>query len=325
MRIFRPNKLLLLLLTGGALSLLPLSGCGNGGEDPDIVIAPIIQASVLQTSPTQADRVVFMDNITAVGDIVNADLVVRDSTGTLDLDDVDLVLRYDATFIQVTVVRPETLFGNCGTVNTACNLVSPICLADLPGGNAGGTRFCRINGSTLCLTDADCPSPNDFCGNFGRLPFSAAVVTGPKTCSNKSSQSCTQNSDCKFCTSNSATACADASDCSGVCTLDVCAGGSFDGLPCSTNANCVDTCSAGTCSGCPAVLVNGTTRIVNLTMRVIATGVSDVRFVVSSNPLDQASFLRKDTADLSGIQFWPSVDSIDPSVVLGSFTVTGTK
>jgi hypothetical protein len=60
-------------------------------------------------------------------------------------------------------------------------------------------------------------------------------------------------------------------------------------------------------------------------MRLIATGVSDVRFVVSSNPLDEASFLRKDAADFSGVQFWPSVDSIDPSAVQGSFTVTGTK
>jgi hypothetical protein len=87
----------------------------------------------------------------------------------------------------------------------------------------------------------------------------------------------------------------------------------------------VDPCSSGTCSGCPAVLVNGTVRFVNLTMRLIATGVSDVRYVVSANPLDEASFLRKDTANLSGIQFWPSVDSVDPSMVQGSFTVTGTK
>ncbi|MCI0655599.1 MAG: hypothetical protein L0170_00830, partial [Acidobacteria bacterium] len=178
LRILRPDKLLMLLLTGGALCLLPLSGCGNGGEDPDIVIAPIIQAEVSQTSPTQSDRVVFMDNVTFVGDIINADLVVRDSTGTLDLDDVDLVLRYDATFIQVTDVRPETLFGNCGTVNTSCNLVSPICLSDLSSANGGGARFCRINGSTLCLTNADCPSPNDACGNFGKLSISLAVVTG---------------------------------------------------------------------------------------------------------------------------------------------------
>src|SRR5262245_24963827 len=79
LRIFRPSKLLLLLLTGGALSVLPMSGCGNGGEDPDIVIAPIIQASFVQTTPTQTDRVVFMDNVVAAGDIINADLVVRDT------------------------------------------------------------------------------------------------------------------------------------------------------------------------------------------------------------------------------------------------------
>ncbi|MCI0657613.1 MAG: hypothetical protein L0170_11160 [Acidobacteria bacterium] len=73
------------------------------------------------------------------------------------------------------------------------------------------------------------------------------------------------------------------------------------------------------------MLVSGTTRIVNLTMRVIQTGVSDVRFVISSNPLAEASFLRKDTVELSGIQFWPSVESVDPSMVEGSLTVTGTK
>ena len=313
----------MLLLTGGALSVLPLCGCGS--EAPEIVIAPLIQASVLQTSPTQTDRVVFMDNVTAVGDIINADLVVRDTTGTLDLDDFDLVLRYDASFMQVTVVRPQTLFGECGTVNTACSLVSPICLSNLSGANAGGARFCRINGSTLCLTDADCPSPNDACGNFGKLSISAAVVTGPKTCSNKSTQSCSQNADCKFCSSNSALACIDAASCSGTCTSFVCVGGSFNGLPCSTAAECGDTCNAGLCSGCPAVLVNGTSRFVNITMRLIATGVSEVRFVVAANPLDEASFLRKDTVALSGIQFWPSVDSLDPSVVQGSFTVTGTK
>lgn len=325
MRILRPDKLLMLLLTGGALSVLPLSGCGNGGGDPDIVIAPIIQASVVQTSPTQTDRVVFMNNVTAVGNIINADLVVSDSTGTLDLDDFDLVLRYDASFMQVTVVRPETLFGTCGMVNTACNLVSPICLSNLSGANAGGARFCRINGSTLCLTDADCPAPDDACGNFGKLSISAAVVTGPKTCSNKSTQSCSQNADCKFCSSNSALACVDASSCSGTCTSFVCVGGSFDSLPCSTSAECGDTCDVGLCSGCPPVFVNGTARFVNLTMRLIATGVSDVRFVVSANPLDEASFLRKDAVALSGIQFWPSVDSLDPSMVQGSLTVTGTK
>ena len=325
MRIFRPSKPLLLLLTGGALSVLPLSGCGNGGEDVDIVIAPIIQASFVQTTPTQNDRVVFMDNVVAAGDIINADLVVRDTTGTLDLDDFDLVLRYDATFIQVTLVRPQTLFGLCGELNTACNLVSPICLNDISVGNSGGARFCRLNGSTLCLTNADCPSPNDACGNFGKLLMSAAVVTGPKTCSNQSTHSCSQNSDCGFCKSNPAIPCVDASDCTGTCAPPVCSGGSFNGLPCSTSAECLDTCNVGTCSGCPAVLVNGTSRLVNLTMRVIATGVSEVRFVVSANPLDQASFLRRDTANLSGIQFWPSVDSIDPSMVQGSFTVTGTK
>jgi hypothetical protein len=325
LRIIRPDKLLLLLATTGALSLLPLSGCGNGGNNNDIVIAPIIQASVAQTSPTQTDRVVFLNNVTAVGDIINADLAVTDTTGTLNMDDFDLVLRYDATFMQVTAVRPETLFGNCGTINAACNLVSPVCLNDLSAANAGGTKYCRLNGSTLCIQDTDCPTPNDACGNFGRLSISAAVVRGPRTCSNKSSQSCAQNADCKFCTSNPATSCLDASSCSGICASFVCAGGSFNGLPCSSSIECVDTCNAGTCSGCPAVLVNGTTRMVNITMRLISTGTSEVRFVVSSNQLAEASFLRKDGLELSGVQFWPSVDSVDPSMVQGSFTVTGTK
>jgi len=321
----RPIQLLRLLLTAGALALLPLSGCGNGGEDPDVHIVGLIQASFIQTPPTQSDRVVFMNNVTAVGDIINADLVVSDSTGTLDLDDLDLVLRYDATFMQVTSVRPETLFGNCGSINTACNLASPVCLNDMSSANAGGTHYCRINGSTLCLKDDDCPAPNDSCGNFGKLTISLAVITGPKTCSNKTTQSCLQSSDCKFCSANSSIACVDASDCTAACVNFLCSGGSFAGQPCSTTANCVDTCGSGVCSGCPAVLVSGTTRIVNITMRLISTGVSDVRYVVSSNPLDEASFLRKDTVDLSGIQFWPSVDSTDPSLVQGSFTVTGTK
>jgi hypothetical protein len=178
-----------------------------------------------------------------------------------------------------------------------------------------------------CQTDADCPSPNDACGSFGELDLSFAVVTGPRTCSNKTSQSCLQRSDCQFCSSNKALSCQDDAACQGTCVSSVCAGGSFNGLPCSTNVECRDTCSFGTCSGCPPVQVGGTTtRIVNITLRVISIGSSDLRFVVSPNPSANACALRNDTIELSSVgDFCPRFDLSDPVNPVGTFRVTGTK
>jgi hypothetical protein len=315
----------LLVLVAVPILVVALEGCGGGSNNNDIIVAPMIRAKVMKDSPTQIDRVVFLDNVTTAGNIINADVMLQDTSGSLSVDDIDVVLRYDATFLQVTIIRPETLFGTCGTVNLACNLLSPVCLNNQSSANGGGQKFCRSNGSTFCLHDTDCTSPGDFCGDFGALQTSFAVITGPKTCSNKTTQSCLQSSDCQFCTHNSAQACSNAGNCSGPCLSFVCSGGSFNGRACSTSTDCVDTCGSGVCSGCPSAQVNGKVRIVNLTFQVISTGVSDVRFVVSSSSTSTASFLREATSDLSGVQFWPNVDAANPSLIQGAFTVTGTK
>lgn len=325
MRVSPRHRSLLPLLFVGAL--LPLSGCGTG-DDNEIFVVPPIVASIQPdppTPPTQTDRVVFFDNVTATGDVVNADLVVQDSTGTLDLDDIDLVLRYDATFLQVTQLRPETLFGNCGAVNPACLLVSPVCLNNQSIANGGGQRYCRSDGSTPCLLDTDCPATGDVCGDFGKLEASYAVITGPGTCSNNSGLSCTQSSQCVLCTANPTLPCTSAGDCSSTCASNICTGGSFGGQPCSSNADCVDTCASGTCSGCPSTVVNGKRRIVNVTFRVISEGTGRIHFVVSSNPLDPASFLRKAAVVEPGVQFWPSEDFGAPGIGPDAFVVMGTK
>jgi hypothetical protein len=308
------------------VAVLPtvLTACGGGDGSNDIVV-PLFKASFVQTPPTQTDRVVFMDNVTATGDILNMDVMVQDTSGTLDLDDIDLVLRYDASFLQVTSIRRETLLGDCGTVNPACQLVSPICIDNHSAANAGGERFCRIDGSTPCAKDSDCPAIGDACGSFGGLETSFAVITGPKTCSNNSAISCSSSLDCRFCTLNTSLPCTSAAECASTCSAGTCLSGSFAGQSCSRTEDCIDTCGSGLCSGCPSVVVNGAKRIVNLTFRVIQAGSSDLRFVISSNPLDTASFLRKGTVDVSGVQFWPNIDAGNPSLVQGSFIVIGTK
>lgn len=309
-----------------SITLLPavLTACGGGDGSNDIVV-PLFKASFVQTPPTQSDRVVFMDNVTATGDVLNMDVMVQDTSGTLDLDDIDLVLRYDASFLQVTSIRRETLFGDCGSINPACLLVSPVCIDNHSAANAGGEKFCRIDGSTPCARDTDCTAIGDACGSFGGLETSFVVLTGPKTCSNNSAVSCSTSLDCRFCTANTSLPCTSAADCASICSAGTCLSGSFAGQSCSRNEDCIDTCGSGLCSGCPSVIVSGAKRIVNLTFRVIQAGTSDLRFVISSNPVDTASFLRKGTVDVSGVQFWPNVDAGNPSLVQGSLIVIGTK
>ena len=313
------------LLVLGTVFPAVLLACGNGNGDHHIDL-PLIKVTFNQTPPTQTDRVVFFDNVTVTADILNMDLVLRDGSGTLDVDDIDLVIRYDASFIQISNIRPETLFGNCGSINPVCQLTSPVCVDNHSAANAGGAKFCRIDGSTPCGQDTDCPATGDACGSFGNLETSFVVITGPKTCSNNSAITCSTASQCRLCTSNSSLPCTTAAECSSTCSAGMtCTGGSFAGQSCTDNSDCVDTCNPGVCSGCPSVVVNGTSRIVNLTFRVIQAGTSELRFVISSNPQDSASFLRKDTAEISGVQFWPNVDANNPSLVQGSFIVMGTK
>ena len=328
----RSFRLLLGLATSAVLVLAAPAGCGNGRHRE--FVAPTIKATFSKSDPNPPPTggVVYFDNVRAVGDVLNMDVMVQDAAGTLDVDDIDLVLRYDAAFMQVTDIRPETILGDCGAVNPACLLTSPICLNNQAAANSGGERFCRSNGSTPCLQNTDCTAPEDACGDFGRLEASFAVITGPKTCSNSTSVPCASNSECQFCKSNSSLTCSTpTAECSGFCSgALVCSGGSFDGKPCTGNADCVDTCNFGVCSGCPSVTISAPKRIVNLTVRVITTGTSELRFVISSNPLETASFLRKEKVDLSGVLFWPNVEAENPGVTqppLGqtSFIVMGTK
>jgi hypothetical protein len=318
-------KVSLLTLALILVAASAFSACGNS-NDNETDIAPMIKASVVQSSPTQSDRVVFFDNVTTAGDTITLDVAVHDSTGTVDMDDADIVLRYDSTFMQLVDIRPETLLGKCGTVNPACGLTSPICVDNLPSANGGGERFCRSNGSTPCLKDADCTAANDACGDFGRFEASFAVITGPKTCSNNSARSCTTSADCHLCTSDTSIVCDDNADCTGACVASTCSGGAHNGDPCSAPIDCFDACNlTASCAGCPSKLVSGTETIVNLRFRVIDTGSSELRFVTSGSPLSVASFLRKDTVDVTGVQFWPAVDVNDPGLITGSILIEGTK
>ena len=325
MRIPHHLKISLLAFALMLLAAAAFSACGTGDNNgPDL--APMIKASVVQSSPTQSDRVVFFNNVTTAGDIINLDVAVHDTTGTLDVDDIDIALRYDSTFMQLVEIRPETLLGKCGTVNPACSLASPICLHNLASANGGGERFCRGNGSSPCLQDSDCTSAIDACGDFGRFQASFAVITGPKTCSNNPARSCTSSADCDLCTSDTSLVCDDNADCTGTCPASVCVGGARNGDPCVVPFDCFDECNlTSTCAGCPSKLVSGTETIVNLRFRVIDTGTSELRFVTSASFQAEASFLRKDTADLAGIQFWPAVDANDPGQITGTILIEGTK
>jgi len=276
-----------------------------------------------QDPPSQSDGVIFFDNVIANGDTLSMRVVVQDSTGLLDIDDVDLVLRYDASFIQVLSVGGQnTLFGTCNTVNPACGVNSPICLADRTSANAGGAGFfCRSDGSTPCTTDADCTAFEDACGNFGILRASFAVLTGPKVCSNNPARTCSSASDCKLCQNDPSRTCSTPANC-GSCSNN-------NTQACTQNSDCTPftcdfgaLCVTGTCPGCPSVVVSGTQVIATLSFRVMQDGAGSIRFVVSQVPGANASAARKDLADQS-VLFFPNVDVTDPSSRQGSILVAG--
>ncbi|HEU5180357.1 MAG TPA: hypothetical protein VFW45_06180 [Candidatus Polarisedimenticolia bacterium] len=314
MRIPLLSKVSLLALALILPAALAISACGNG-NDNSTDLAPMIKVQPIELVPPfplQSDKVVFFNKLSPAGDTFSLDVAVHDDTGTLDLDDIDIVLRYDTTFMQLVDIRSETLFGSCGAVNTACNRTSPVCVNNQASANGGGERFCRSNGSTPCLKDTDCTATGDSCGDFGRLQAAFAVITGPKTCSNDSTHSCTQGSDCHLCTSDVSIPCANNAQCTGTCVSSVCSGGGHAGDPCIANIDCFDTCNvSATCNGCPSKVVSGTQSIVNLRFRVIDTGRSELRLVTSGSSQAVASFLRKDTLDIGGVQFWPDVDASD--------------
>jgi hypothetical protein len=85
--------------------------------------------------------------------------------------------------------------------------------------------------------------------------------------------------------------------------------------------DCLNHCVAGTCLGCPSVLVSGTRTIANLTIRVMREGIGDFRLVVSSSGAP-GSAVRKDVQDLP-VVFFPSVDAESPFATNGAIVVTG--
>jgi len=316
-----PSRLLAAALAG---SLLLLAGCGGGENKP--ILVPTVKASLSQSPPPMSGSVVFFDIIAIVGDTIQMNAVVRDSEGTLDLDDADLVLRYDATFIQViSVTAQNALFGTCNTVNPACNLNSPICLDNHIQANGGGEKYCRSNGSTACATDDDCTATGDKCGSFGRLLASFAVLTGPKVCANNTDQACSEDYECpQFCSANIIRSCTTSGDCSGLCVDDTCT--NIPTRSCVADGDCLDDCIYGACTyqGCPSVVVgdNDTPTIASLTLRVMEEGTGSFRFVVST-PGTTGSALRKDLVDQQPVTFFPSVNGDDLSVS-GEILITGT-
>ena len=306
----------------GALAgcLLLLASCGGGENKP--ILAPTLQASFSQDPPPASGATVFFDNVTVVGDTIQMNVVVRDDTGALELDDVDLVLRYDASFLQVTSITGQnTLFGTCNTVNPACAVNSPICIDNLSQANAGGEKYCRTDGSTPCATDDDCPASGDVCGSFGRLQAAFAVLTGPKVCTNAPSVSCVASSECQLCSANSSVSCTGAADCSGRCGADNhCI--NLPGRSCVSDGDCFDDCVFGTCQGCPPVVVSGTRKVASLVLRVKKEGASPFRFLVSSSPGTTGSAARKDLVD-QPVLFFPSVDGDNLSVTTGGIVIAG--
>jgi hypothetical protein len=305
--------------------VLLLASCSGGEQRP--IIAPTVQASLAQSAPPVSDGVVLFNNIITVGDTIKLDVVVQDSTGTLDVDDVDLVLRYDASFIQVVSLSGQnTLLGSCGTVNPVCGAPSPICIDNRSQANGGGDAFCRIDGSTPCSTGADCPSSGNACGSFGLLLASFAALTGPHLCSNNLSMSCFQDSDCLLCSGGNiiTSSCTTDAECGGTCNLVIgkCAS-NFPLRSCTSDSDCADTCG-GTCRpACPSVIVSGTKKIATVTLRVMREGTGDFRFVVSpSLGTPGVSALRKDLVDWP-VLFFPNVDNNDPSIQNGAIAIVG--
>ena len=304
-------------------ALLLLAGCGGGETRP--ILAPTVKASISQSPPLALNSVVFFDNISVVGDTIQMNAVVRDSTGELEVDAANLVLRYDATFIQVvSVTAQNAIFGTCGTVNLVCGLTSPVCLNNLIQANGGGEKYCRSNGSTPCATDDDCTAPGDKCGSFGRLLASFTVVTGLKVCANDPGLTCSTDEDCpQFCSANSTLACTTGADCSGTCDLNnLCTNLPTRG--CVSDDDCLDDCVRGDCAyeNCPSVVVSGAPTIASLTLRVMEEGTSSFRFVVSANPATPESALLENTLPLP-ITFTPSVDRDDPTILSGEIVITG--
>jgi hypothetical protein len=320
------NRSLRLLAT--LAGLLILGHCSGGERKP--ILTPTVRAGLVQDSPPaspppslpSAKGVVFFANLIPVGDSISMDVVVSNFTSDLDIDDVDLVLRYDSTFIQVTSFSGQnTLFGTCNTVNLSCGVNSPICTNNRQQANAGGARFCRSNGSTFCSADTDCTAAGDACGSFGVLEASFAVLTGPKVCSNNPNQACSTSSACSFCESGGAS-CSNIADCNPVpadCSGNVCT--NIPGRNCTQDVDCLHNCVAGTCLGCPSMLVSGTRIIANLTIRVMKEGIGDFRLVVSSSGAP-GSAVRKDVQDLP-VVFFPSVDAESPFATNGAIVVTG--
>ncbi len=303
-------------------ALLLAAGC-SGGENKPIVV-PTVKASFAQDLPPVQDGVVFFDNVAVVGDVIQMNVVVRDSTGTLDVDDANLVLRYDATFLQViNVTAQDAIFGTCNTVNPTCGVLSPACADNHATANGGGESYCRSNGSTACLTDDDCTAAGDECGSFGRLLASYAVITGPKLCTSDPARTCWTDSECRVCDhpDNVITTCDSSDDCSGTCDAGACT--NVPTRPCVIDEECFDLCHIGTCQGCPSVVVSGTETIASLTLRVMKEGTSSLRFVVSSNPATSGSALRRDLVD-QPVTFFPNVDGDDVSLVTGDIVITGT-
>jgi hypothetical protein len=317
-----------LRLLASLAGVLILGHCSGGERKP--ILAPTVRARLVQDSPPSspppalpsAKGVVFFDNVISVGDSISMDVVIRNFTSDLDIDDVDLTFRYDSTFIQVASLSGQnTLFGTCNTVNLTCGVNSPICTNNRQQANAGGSRFCRSNGSTFCTADTDCTAAGDACGSFGVLEASFAVLTGPKVCSNNPNQGCTTNSNCSFCESGGAS-CSNVADCNAVppdCSGNLCS--NIPGRSCTQDVDCVNNCVLGTCQGCPSVLVSGTRTIANLTIRVMKEGIGDFRLVVSSSSA-AGSAVRKDLQDLD-VVFFPSVDAESPFATNGAIVVTG--
>jgi len=304
------------------LALL-LSGC-HGGENKSI-LKDMLTASACIEDPPPTGSVVFLKNTSASqGDILVLDVMMHVDTATLDFDDIDLVLRYDATFLQVlSVSGTNTLpkeFGTCNTVNPFCGLGSPVCLNNRVQANGGGARLCRISGCTACVADTDCTasdacdmtppvvcptlSVKDACGSFGLLQASFAILTGPNLCSNNTQSICSTDPDCRFCSNDPTLACTTDTDCG------------------TTNM-----CQTGTClpgPQCQSVVVSGTPRLTSLTLRVIREGKSEIRFVVSpSNPNATASFVHKNRLELP-VMFFPNVDATDLANRQGEIAITGT-
>jgi hypothetical protein len=291
---------------GGALLLA--ASCSGGQEKP--ILVPTIRAQLVYTPPA-TDRTVYFANTVVVGDVIQMDVMIQDFSNTLDIDDVDLVIEYDASFVQIASLNGQnTIFGTCNTVNPACGVISPICVNNRIVANGGSPKTCKSNSATTCTLDKDCPA-GDTCVSLGTLQASFAVLTGPKVCSSDASRTCTTNSQCAFCKQNLAITCSGNADCAGTCSAGTCS--NIPGRVCGSDSDCQDLCDlTATCRGCPSVLVGGVQKIASLALRVMKAGSGDFRFVVSGGT---RSAVRKDLTDL-GVSFFPQVGGGSTDIVI---------